>query len=491
MKLRRHFLFILWLAIAAQPLFAQNSTDTGFNCFSIIVGKNASVDGSAFLAHNEDDYGTQLVNFFKVERQTHPANETITFKNGGEMAQVRETYSYLWFQMPTMPSADSYINEFGVVIASDACASREKNPELTTGGIIYWLRRIVAERATTAREAVKIAGELIETYGYASSGRSYVIADPNEGWMLAAVHGKHWVAQRVPDDHVAVIPNYYTIGAIDLADTNNFLASPDLIQYAQKNNWYDPETDGEFNFRKAYAANNSLNSPGNIHRMWRGVNLIAGTNFDTTDEFPFSVKPAKKIALTDLYRVLRDHYEGTELDKSNNYQLGTPHEINSATICASSNQYGFVAQLRNWLPVEIGAVIWFAPRRPDSQPFIPFYLGIDRVPDNYHYDDPITALRHHFNPPQFYYDKNEDHAFWTFWKLADWVDQDYAGRINEVRQRWDEFESTAIKKQAGFETELLAIYQQDRPKAKSMLTKYSTDWAQQCTEIARSLRSQQ
>ncbi len=147
------------------------------------------------FAHNEDDWGDRIVNFYKVPAMQHKAGETITLKNEGELKQVSKTYSYLWLEMPEMEFSDSYMNEWGVTIGSDACMSREKKAKLTDGGIGYWLRRAMAERATSAREAVKIGGALVEQYGYSSSGRTYCIADAHEAWMLAVVNGKHWVAQ--------------------------------------------------------------------------------------------------------------------------------------------------------------------------------------------------------------------------------------------------------------------------------------------------------
>ena len=340
-----HILILLFFVVITlffyENNFAQDSIEKGFNCFSMLVGKNASADGSVFFAHNEDDGGEQLVNYYKVPRVKHKIGGKIIVKNGVEIPQVPETYSYLWLEMPKMEFSDSYINEWGVAIASDQCTSRETDGELQDGGIAYWLRRLVAERAKTAKQGVKIAGKLIEEYGYASSGRTYVIADRNEGWMLAAVYGKHWVAKRVPDDHVAVIPNYYTIGEINLADTTNFLGAADIIEYAITKGWYDPDIDGKFHFARVYSDSGNLNHNGNIHRMWRGVNFIACNNFAINDSFPFSLKPEKKISLRDLMKVLRDHYEGTELDYSQNYEQGNPYKLNHSTICAGSNQYGF------------------------------------------------------------------------------------------------------------------------------------------------------
>ncbi|NOZ60554.1 MAG: hypothetical protein GXO74_02625 [Calditrichaeota bacterium] len=468
-------IFVLFFLLAQLSLIAGEKSQ-GLDCFSILVGKNASADGAVLFAHNEDDGGTQIVNLYRVPRQKNEAGKAIALKNGGLLPRPAETNSYLWLQMPKMMFSDGYFNEYGVVIASDACQSREDKPELTDGGITYWLRRAVAEQAHSAREAVHIAGKLVETYGYASSGRTYVIADANEGWMFSAVNGKHWVAARVPDNEVAVLPNYYTIGEVDLSDTTNFLGAKDLIDYAIQRGWYDPARDGKFHFARVYSNPRNLNHPGNINRMWRGVCLVSGREFKLDDELPFSLKPNKKLTPQDLMRVLRDHYEGTELDNTDNYKAGSPYKLNRSTICANSTQCSFVAQLRGWMPKELGCVLWLALRRPDSHAFVPLYLGTQKIPDGFAYDDWQISLSHHFNPPDFYYEKRDDHAFWAHWKLANWVDQDYGNRIFKVQKVWQKFEKSAFEMQPGFEKKMEKIFKKDKQDALRLITNYSDDW---------------
>ena len=485
----RSVVLIAILLVIVNELIAQNPFANELNCFSIIVGKNASADGSVLFAHNEDDGGPQLVNYYKVPRIKHELGETTTLSTGAVISQTSETSGFLWFEMPDMHFADSYMNEWGVIISSDACKSRENNPQLTDGGIGYWLRRIVAERAKTAKQGVKIAGKLLSKLGYKSSGRTYIIADPNEGWMLSTVYGKQWMAQRVPDNMVAVIPNYFTIGMVDLADTNNFLCSPELIDYAIERGWYNPEEDGKFHFAKAYSSPRNLRHPGNIHRMWRGVNLLSEKKYALEDEFPFAFKPKQKVAVQDLMTVLRDHQVGTELDKTDGYKLGNPYKMNGSTICARSTQYGFVAQLRNWMPVEIGVVIWLAQHRPDSQVFIPWYLGIRTIPKGYAFGDFQTALEKHFDPPRNIHERTENHAFWTFVNLAEKVDENYVNWIFKVRDKWNPIEQDALKNQKSFEGEALKIFENNPQNATELLTKYTHNWASKIWRLAKEMVS--
>ncbi len=448
-----------------------------FDCYAIIVGKDASFDGSVLLAHNEDDFGSQILNMYKVPGQKHNPGDSVIFKNGGRIEQISKTNGFIWIQLPKMEVSDAFITENGIVVASDGCPSREKNPDLSDGGIVYWIRRLVAERAKTARHGVKLAGRLIEEFGYAASGRTYVIADKNEGWMLAAVNGKHWVAQRVPDDKVAVIPNYYTIGEINLSDTTQFLGSADIVEYAKDQGWYNPEKDGTFHFARAYTAETSINHPGNTHRMLRGLNLLAEKQYTLDDDLPFAFKPEKKVSINDIKSVLRDHYQGCEFDKSDNYKLGNPHKLNEATICAGSTQFSFIAHLRSDMPAEIGTVVWLAPYRPGVQAYTPWYPGIEKIPDGYAYTDHKKAIEQQFNPPESIFKKNAQHNYWKFVQKVENVDQNFKENIEKAQIKYKDLEKRILGQQADFEKKVINIYKSDPQRARKLLTEFSANWA--------------
>lgn len=421
MKNKYFKLSLLIFSIIFQFIFPQDS-DSQYNCFSILVGKNATVDGSVLFAHNEDDGGVNLVNWYKVPRLTHNKGENISLINGGQLPQVNETYSILWLEMPGQTFSDSYMNEYGVTIASDVCRSKEDSAELVNGGIGYYLRRIMAERAKSAKEAVIIAGAIIDSIGYASSGRTYCIADPNEAWMMSIIKGKHWVAQRVPNEHVAIIPNYYTIQNIDLTDTLNFLGSTDIIDYAIERGWYDPNSGKEFDFRLAYGKPSSINSIRNMAREWGAINILSLMQYELSDEFPFSFKPKEKISKQDLMNILQHHYEDTSLEDKT---IASPHEYDIIPICRKDTQYGMVAQLRNWLSAEISYVMWLAPHRPCSQVFVPWYFGITEIPSNFAIGDHKSALKNHFVKYDDVQSQTSSHRFWEYVNYAEEVDNNY------------------------------------------------------------------
>lgn len=457
MKRLQAGLFLTFCLLSFPVLFGQSHLDESLDCFTILVGKDASADGCVLMAHIEDDYGKQLVNWKIEPERHHPEGLDIYLKNGGALAQVERTNKYFWLEIPGMDFSDSYLNEHGVCITSNSCPSKEKNPELSDGGIGYRLRGLMAERASTAREAVMIGGSLVDRFGYTGSGRTYSIADTKEAWVLSVVNGKHWVAARIPDNQIMVLPNNYTITEVDLNDPDRFMGSPDLVEYAIDQGWYDPDSGHPFSFRDAYASEGSLKTNGNRHRAW-GAYYKLGLELSLDDHFPFLFHPPSLVSKVDLMDVLGWHYEGTELDKSDNYSKGSPYELNGAMICGTASVYGFVTEFRDWLPVDIGVVLWLAPQWPDIQPFIPYYCGIYEVPEalsepdySIHYPD----FSVHYKPPANIHERSADHFFWHYVEYSDYINADYSGRIARATKIKRAIEDSALKNQEAIDKVLL------------------------------------
>ena len=365
-------------------------------CFSIVVGKEACANGYVLAGHNEDDGPPQIVNHHKI--------------SGGQIVNGKKTPSYIWSEMPGMDYSDSYINQYGVVVTSNNCPSKEDSPQFTDGGIGKELRRKVALQAKTARSGVELAGRLVEQFGYLDSGRTYIIADPNEGWIFCVVKGKHWVAQRVPDDQVAMVANTYTIQDVNPADSNNFLASRDIIEYAVKRGWYDPN-DGRFDFADAYANPRDAESPVNYGRQWAGLQHITNQDIKIAPDLPFVIKPNEKISAEQLMEILR--FDDAEARPDLAAQCSEAEQV-SCVICRGSTQTSFVAELRGDMPADIGIRYWLCLSQPSRSFYIPFYFGIDKFPQGYCLESqrPTTEeFERKINAP-FKADANE--AFWTF-----------------------------------------------------------------------------
>ncbi|MGB9893525.1 MAG: dipeptidase, partial [Candidatus Saccharicenans sp.] len=457
--------------------FLQAAERQQLNCFTILVGKKASADGSVMVAHNEDDYGEIIVNVRKIAPHSYGPKVTINLGHGASYETDGQTNGFLWIEAMNQEYADSFINEYGVVITSDACSSRENKEDLSDGGIGYMLRRIVAEKAKTARDAVKLIGELVEKYGYRSSGRTYSVADKNEAWMVAVIKGRHWFAHRVPDDQVAVIPNFYTIGQIRLDDPDNFMGSSDIIEYAKKNGWYDENKDGPFIFKKVFnrPSNREPVFDGNTLRMWRGVSWLSGQKWEITADFPFSFKPAKKITSEMLMSLLRDHYEGTPYEATEGYQQGSPNKTKFRTICTSSTINSFVACLNNKKPDPISTLVWLALGKPDTTVYLPIYYGVEALPEGAGYG-PTT---HDYN---LFYNQHFDQAglitfkdklFQTtvlwFEKLAE---ENYGQMIGVIKKELRPVEEEYLRTYPNFESKFTTLYQKDPAAAHKELENY-------------------
>lgn len=442
------------------------------NCYSIVVGKDASVDGFVLMAHNEDDGPPQIVNHHKVPRIKHQSGAKVGLINGGELDQVEETWSYIWSEIPGLLFSDSYVNEWGVCITSDNCPSREDNPVLPEGGISYYLRRLVAERAKTSREGVHLIGKLIEQFGYDASGRTYIVSDPLEGWLVCAVNGTHWAAARVPDDEVALIANTYTVHNIDLSDTMNYLASDDIIDYAVERGWYNPEKDGDFDFAKAYADPEVAVHPGNLGRQYGGLRLVSPDPVELGGHHPFSLKPKSKMDVPSLMAILRDHYEGTEHYGSNT-PSGNPHDREFRSICRHDTQTSFVVQLRKDMPLDIGIVYWVCLASPCVSTYVPFHFGNESFPDWYlgSRDKPTDLEFEEKLIRPFQHDYSN--VFWTFSNLRYKAERHYNSIIESIVTERDKVEEQAFDTQKSMEDWASQLYSSDKKTAMEVLNNYT------------------
>jgi dipeptidase len=459
---------VLLLTCIASPVCA---------CFAVIAGRGASADGSVLVGHNEENYGERVLNFRRIPRRKFDSGATVRLRRGGELPQVPETWALFWSENPGLEFSDAYMNEWGVAVVSDNCPTREDDcdtlvarGEIRDGGIGYMLRRLVALRARSAREGVQLAGSLVERFGYIQSGRTYVIADSREAWLMAVVAGRRWVAQRVPDDSVVILPNVHVIGEVNLDDADNFLASPDLVPYAVTRGWYHPQTDGPFNFRLVYQTPDRTAADD---RQWRGQQLLTGadTAFSPTAVLPFCVRPKEKMTVASVAAILRDRTQTLSL-----FKTGT--------------QETAVFQLRGDMPAAIGCVYWRTTARPDTSVLTPWYAGATDVPACYYRPVDVEkhfSLEHHFDPPPGTFDVDLSLAWWRFKTLQDTVDGDFAPRFGVVRSAWAGFEKRLFDRQAEIERQALDLRNTDANAAREFLTDYSGRVALEACEEAKQL----
>ena len=235
-------------------------------CSTVVFGKNASATGRVIIGHNEDD-SLSTVHLHSVPRMRHEPGETLCFgdRSDVKIPQVPETAAYIWSEVRRpggISFGDCFFNEYGVAVVSNSC-NPCRTPKDADGcdeayvqalGTGYAIRRIVAERARTAREGLDIVIDLVENYGYFGA-RTYQIADKDECWSVQVTKGRRLAAKRIPDDAVYFMPNHYTIHELEPSDRENFYYTEDLVGFAFDNGWYTPDFLGrvsDFDFAAAY-----------------------------------------------------------------------------------------------------------------------------------------------------------------------------------------------------------------------------------------------
>jgi len=500
--MRKAIPITLLLLLVSAFLAAASAHDGGVGgCTALIAGKGTTVDGSILYAKTEDDGRDDIDYLWYVPRRSHKPGSVVRLHNGGTIPQVSETYAYLWDEPPGTAYSNALVNEWGVALGSNACSSKEDpvgeveaRGNLVDGGLGFDLRVLLAERAKTAREAVLLAAELLDTYGYNASGRNLNIVGPKEAWQLQMVRGKQYVARRVRDDEVALIANTYSIRNVDTDDSENFICSPRLIEYAVERGWYDPES-GPFDFAAVYAPESSHKNPRNTDRHWNMARLLVEDFPITWEEartgvLPVSVKPDQKLLPGDVMAIFRSHYEGTDLF---NPESATTSPHVGATICNDRSHRTTVVQQREDLPPEIGTVIWRALDRPCASVFVPWYLGVTEIPEAFHhapemfYSTEKDLLDYHFGMPPETWRPNLESSGGVFKLLTSLVDGDYVNTIGIVREEWDAFEEAMFLVQPGVEKTALELYQWDRGLALEFLTGYVNGAATRSLEKARKL----
>lgn len=401
----------------------------GQSCTSIMVGKKATTDGSVITSHTCDGrYRTwmsvepaadhakgEMLQVFKGTAHTVSRDDSTGVKLAGEIPQVAHTYAYLNTAYPCM-------NEKQLAIGETTFGGPDTLVNKNGMFLIEELERVALQRCTTAREAVLLIGDLVKKYGYGDGGECITIADRNEIWQMEILGegpdkiGGVWVAQRVPDDEVAVSANIPRIGKLNRKDKTNFLCSDNIEKVAKKYNLWDGKED--FVFWKAFNASYA-NGRNFREREFFILNALApslGLTYDMP-ELPFSVKPDKNVDIKEVIELFRSTYEGTDMDMCQNVKMPQKRKAEDGSVYydtvvspianpwISSNMqntinylapgtiefrrtvsvawcsYSFVAQLRDWLPDAVGGVCWMSVDNPAQSPRIPIFCGTTELPE--------------------------------------------------------------------------------------------------------------
>jgi dipeptidase len=415
-------------------------------CTTIVVGRPASQSGCLVVGHNEDDAHRLVVRHHIVKAGEHPAatrlrDGTLLYREPHtslELPVPEDTLAYDWTELVGQDFADSFLNSEGVSICCDSAAgTREQQPELLRGGIGHFLPQLVAEQAHSARDGVLLAGRLVEAYGYCDA-RIITIADRHEAWVLQIPGGHEWLAERVPDDAVVVLPNYLISRQVDMERTDRFLASADLEAHAIQRGWYDPIKAESFDFKRAYGPPEINDSPLSTSRQQTGLFLLTGQEFPL-DNMPFSCAPQHPVTLRDVMACLRcvtPHGQSTRqaLEMSGSFHKNVA-QTTMRPISVWTTQESSVTELRDHALESQSVTVWRASGIPDELPYTPWY--------------PLAMMATASGYPDPYATGDPDHldmssAFWTFRLFVTAVDSDYARRIAEVQTAFLPLEAQAM-----------------------------------------------
>jgi len=461
-------------------------------CTNFLVSKGASVDGSVMVTYLADAGGFMDPLYYSPAA-THAAGDSIdiyewdTGKLLGRIPQVAKTYKVI-----------GNMNEHQVTIGETTFTGRkelgEPNGIVDYGSLMY----IALQRAKTAREAIKIMVDLCNTYGYASTGESFSVADKNEVWIFEIIgkgadeKGIVWAAARVPDGYVAAHANQSRIRKINFKDKENWMWAPDVVSFAKKMGYYDKNgKDADFSFTDAYCPPDPISLLLCEGRVWSIFRRVAPSQHFSEDywravrgaePYPLFIKPDKKLSVKDVMNLMRDHFQGTAYDMTKGFAAGpygNPYrwkplffELEGDTtrygwerpISTQQTAFSFVSQSRSWLPDPIGGLFWYGVDDTYSTCYMPLYMGMTEMPKSL-MKGSITK-----------FDWNS--AFWTFSLVANFAYGMYSYMIEDIKKVQDELEGYAINITPYIDKTAVDMMKNDNELMHAFLTKHSINMAE-------------
>lgn len=426
------------MALAAAAFVASSPA---YSCSTMVVGKAVSKTGTIIVGHNEDNDMRIVTSQYWVPAADHAAGETVTYEPGSaKIPQVAHTLGFYWTQTlhPAGYSySDGFVNEKGVVVASNqSYQTYEDGEALKEGGVGYGIRRLIAERATSARDAVRVAADLVTRYGYRASGRIYTVADKDEAWQINLLHGGRYVAKKLKDNEVTYVSNAYTLMDVDLKSPD-VIASPDLIEHAIATGHYKPAKAGDysdFNFRVAYQKPERRSTHWVKDRSQRGWEIITGKEIADENAFPYSIVPKEKLGVADVKKVLSSH--SRHESRKGLFHQGMNDICNPGTF--ESSVYVLADD-----PLLIKG--WRTSGRPSESPYVPFYpLAKPALAQSFMDPAEATAQQFHGKPASF--DYKADFAMYTFLDAQNYTELlGTQKKISEVKakldQHWNKYAS--------------------------------------------------
>lgn len=473
-------------------------------CTNFLVTKGASIDGSTMVTYSADSH-TLYGELYYQPAKTYQAGalrdiyEWDTGKFLGRIPQPEQTYNVV-----------GNMNEFQLAIGETTFGGREELAKqsgaiMDYGSLIY----VTLQRAKTAREAITIMADLVEKYGYASSGESFSIADPNEVWIMEMIgkgegqKGAVWVALRIPDGYVSGHANQARITTFPMDDAANCMFSKDVISFAREKAWFTGKNK-DFSFSDVYAPVEFTGARFSDARVFAGFNKVfsgmkqyegyalgnvirGGENNFPTNRMPLWIKPDKKLSVQDVMGMMRDHYQGTALDMTKDpgagpfklpyrwrplsYKLGNDSYCNERAISTQQTGFSFVSQSRSWLPNAIGGILWFGVDDTYSTCYVPMYCSITEIPECFAEGngDMLTY--------------SETSAFWVFNLVTNFAYLRYDAIIPDIQKTQKMLEDKFVANTPAIDMAAQSLWNSGKKdQAIKFLTDYSVNQANGMTK---------
>jgi dipeptidase len=495
------------LFIGSALLFFLNFSNEVMSCTNYLVTKGASVNGSTMITYAADSH-TLYGELYYWAAKDYPAGamlDVIEWDTGkllGKIPQAAHTYA-------VVGNMNEHQLSIGETTYTGNVSLIDTTGIIDYGSLIYF----TLQRAKNAREAIKTMSDLVSQYGYASSGESFSIADPNEVWILEIIGkgpgntGAVWVARMIPDGYVSGHANQARITTFPLEKDKTSISSKnidqifnkeittvyayDVIDVARQNNLFDGK-DKDFSFSDTYAPVDFGAARFCEVRVWAFFNKVNSnmsqyfdyaSGHELHNRMPLWIKPERKISNLDMMDFMRDHLEGTPLDMTKDAgagPFGKPYrwrgltwsvEGDDATYCnerATATQqtgFSFVSEMRNWLPDPIGGIFWFGLDDAASTCYIPFYCGLQQVPNAFEVGNGDLLT---YSPTS---------AYWTFAFVSNFAYLRYDMMSADIRKVQRKMEKQYAEEVQAIDEAAKVLYEKDMDAGLELINRYSNQTA--------------
>jgi len=455
-------------------------------CTNVIVTKGASADGSILVSYAADSHVLFGELYFApaADWKKGSMRKIVDWDTGkvlGEIPQVPHTYKRV-----------GNMNEHQLIIAETTFGGRSELADETGmmdyGSLIY----IALERCKTAKEAIQCMTSLVKEYGYYSEGETFTIADKNEVWIMEMVgkgkgsKGAVWVAVRIPDGYICAHANQSRIRNFPLKDPLNCIYSPDVIEFARKKGYFKGE-DYEFSFADAYCPLDFSGMRACEARVWSAFNILSNgwftfvndegryetkeantyldfaMGYNADNPMPLYIQPSKKLTVKHIADVMRDHFEGTPMDMTQDIGAGgnaLPYRwrpmsfekdgntyINERAIATQQTGFWFVGQSRSAFPDVIGGIIWFGTDDAATSYVTPIYTNTNEVPECFR-EGNGSMLKY-----------SETSSFWINNRISNACYKMYDQMAPFVRKEINSFEKGQLEKVRECDNKALDLYE--------------------------------